>query len=137
MRYAIVIGDVVSVVLPSSGLWPSVEPIDDAPDSSILFYDLIDGSGGQLCGLELHVNDDGALAHALAGHSYVTFEPFPRIWFIEDRVGCARGLEAFGGIKVFENEDGVWYVIVSSDWLTEGDEEQLRRYAALSQERRS
>jgi len=126
MHIAIIAGRSLEVVSPSLIPRPHAAERSGDPQSPVLFYDWLSGADGRVCGVELHIGRKHALAQALHGRPYVTFDPYPRLWFTPEKLGSPRGLEAFGDIDVFEIGGDDWCVVVSSEWLTAGDCEALQ-----------
>ena len=95
---------------------------DEDESGGLLFYDFLDGPLRPLRGVEIHCDRSHPLWSALKDKSFMTFEPFPRIWFNPRREGNSRALEAFGGIRLYESQDGIWCVALAIDnWFTAED----------------
>ncbi len=125
MQFAFLAEDTLKVVDPVSVSLPQNAP--NQLHNEHLFYDWLDDENGCIAGLELHLDDSHPLAQALRNRSYVTFNPYPQLWFGRNSCGAPRGLEAFGDIMIFAAGEDNWCVIVSSDWLNDEDREELKR----------
>jgi hypothetical protein len=128
MQYGILLNETAAFVALPGSIGPEVE-IDSLLfaeavnyDYEFFFYDILEGADGRLAAIEFHLDSSHEISKALVGLPYVTKSTFPCLWIRERQAATARGLEAFGGIRMFEAGSGVKCLAVSvDDWFTDGD----------------
>ena len=83
------------------------------PDTSVVFNDFIVDAMNSLLAIELHIVPADPV-YAVLNHDrvletscFIEYVPFPRIWFSENRSGHPLGLEAFGNLRLFQDNNGV------------------------------
>ena len=93
-----------------------------------IFYDWI-LSGTDIVGIVLHcAHTDPRLASRVPFNvlEYMSFNPFPQIWFRNERSGAPAGLEAFGDLKFFgDSENNLVVVVGLNDWVREEQRSSL------------
>lgn len=83
------------------------------PDTTEVFNDVLVDDMNSLLAIELHIipadpvyavlNQD----RVLESNRFIEHAPFTRIWFSDDRSGHPLGLEAFGNLRLFRDQNGI------------------------------
>ncbi|MCA9031435.1 MAG: hypothetical protein KDA66_11535 [Planctomycetaceae bacterium] len=87
-------------------------------ENDLAFFDFWRSSINGIVAVELHVPDDIRSCFQRFRHlKYVSFEPYPTVWFGPRATAAPLGLEAFVGIGLFQsNNDSLAIVINRSEW---------------------
>ena len=99
------------------------------PDETI-FYDWYANSNGSVEGLELHIDRSDFAYQAILRHQaeWCLSHSFLRIPISQTCDGTELGLEAFGDISMFENEDvGFAIMVPLESWLTKPQADSIRK----------
>ncbi len=105
------------------------------PDDDLVFYDWVIDEADVVRALEIHLApDDPLLASAIPLQRIPGVETcgFVRIWLGSERIGTARGLEAFGDISFFGSESAHLAIRVGlGSWLSSSQADSILQRAAL------
>ena len=55
------------------------------------------------------------LKHPIRSLQYVTFNPYPVIWFIESQTGTPAVMEAWGGLEFYRDESDTLMIAVETE----------------------
>jgi hypothetical protein len=131
MTLAILLADRASVVRVPPVDATALEIVIDGTEYEMcssggeLFYDFVKDKKGNIISIDLHLMAEHPLSQWLRNKSYVTFGPYPQVWFGELRKGSHQGREAFGDIDLFESKNQQWCILLACLWISEAEQRQL------------